>query len=85
MRQASVLAYLVGTALASTVNREFTLPQRHSGNIVTNYVYSQSLHTNISRREKFVIKKRLSETLNREQERCIRTFHVVVVRERQRK
>ena len=28
MRQASVLAYLVRTALVSTVNREFTLPQR---------------------------------------------------------
>ena len=45
---------------------------------------TQDVHTNISLKQTCMMKKKLSKilnTLNREQERCIRTFHVVVVQE----
>ena len=45
---------------------------------------TQNVHTNISLKQTCMIKKKLSKILNilnREQERCIRTFHVVVVQE----
>ena len=45
---------------------------------------TQNVHTNIYLKQTCMIKKKLSKipnTLNREQERCFRTFHVVVVQE----